>query len=330
LDPEKEQSNTADRPVRIRSGARGLAGVIGLVSLGAGGAAVFVRDVEAGPVALIAVGFFFLIIAVSGVLPTRLKFGENEAEWREETKIAERIKRSTDDVGKLLDASGVSLENAVEGKTPEIGPDLARAGIGAGSIAEDVRLLQARGSGSRVPSKALLELARWYLAQKDWGGGIKYLEEYLAQEDDDWQAWFSLGAAHANRRDGPASDRAALRSYDMAAAHWPEGVSNPLTARLYSHRAAIKKRLGRLPEAKADAEVALQFAKSEYDVRDAIYNLACVEAMLGEPDEAIRYLKWLHDLGGIYMIRGHVDDYFASLKDRDDFRSLTGLPTIKA
>jgi hypothetical protein len=328
LDPENSQSDGFRQPVRVRTGARALAGVVGLATLGAGGFAVFVRDVEAGPVALVAVGSFFLIIAVSGVLPTRLKFGENEAQWQEESRIAERIKQSADDVGELLDASGVSLENAAEGKTPDIGPDLARAGIRAGTIAEDVRLLQARGSGSRVPSKALLELARWYLAQKDWDAGVRYLEGYLAQEDDDWQAWFSLGAAYANRRAGKASDRAALRAYNMAAAHWPDGASLPLTARLYSHRAGIEKRLGRLPEAKADAEVALQFAEGMYAVRDAVYNLACVEAMLGNPDEALRYLKRLHELGGIQMIRGHVGDYFVSLKDRSDFRALLEAPPV--
>ena len=56
---------------------------MGVAGLGAGGVAVFITHVEAGPVALLAVGLIFMIIALSGRLPTRLKIGENEAEWQE-------------------------------------------------------------------------------------------------------------------------------------------------------------------------------------------------------------------------------------------------------
>jgi hypothetical protein len=55
---------------------------LGIASLGAGGVAVFITHVEAGPVALLFVGLIFMIVALSGRLPTRLKLGENEAEWQ--------------------------------------------------------------------------------------------------------------------------------------------------------------------------------------------------------------------------------------------------------
>ena len=51
--------------------------------MGSGGAAVYITHVEAGPVALLAVGGVFLLMALAGVLPTRLKVGDNEAEWAE-------------------------------------------------------------------------------------------------------------------------------------------------------------------------------------------------------------------------------------------------------
>jgi hypothetical protein len=55
----------------------------GIAGLGAGGVAVFITHVEAGPVALLAVGLIFMIVALGGRLPTRLKIGENGAEWQE-------------------------------------------------------------------------------------------------------------------------------------------------------------------------------------------------------------------------------------------------------
>lgn len=42
---------------------------------------MFITHLEAGPVALLAIGFLFLIIGIGGRLPNRLKVGENEAEW---------------------------------------------------------------------------------------------------------------------------------------------------------------------------------------------------------------------------------------------------------
>src|SRR5664280_182 len=71
------------RPGKIDPWARWVSGAVGAAGLGAGGAATFTTSVEAGPVALIAVGTLFLIAALAGVLPNRLKFGDNEAEWGE-------------------------------------------------------------------------------------------------------------------------------------------------------------------------------------------------------------------------------------------------------
>src|SRR5262245_44120960 len=68
--------------------------IIGLAGLGSGAVAVFVTHLEAGPVGLLAAGFLLLVIGMSGRLPSRLKLGDNEAEWQEEREaFAEFVER---------------------------------------------------------------------------------------------------------------------------------------------------------------------------------------------------------------------------------------------
>jgi hypothetical protein len=73
---------------------------LGIASLGAGGVAVFTTHVEAGPVALLFVGLIFMIVALSGRLPTRLRIGESEAEWQ--------------------DVAGAIIETAVDASPPSV------------------------------------------------------------------------------------------------------------------------------------------------------------------------------------------------------------------
>src|SRR4051794_5360889 len=68
-------------PQLLGKSQRAAAWVLGLGGLGSGGTAVFVTDSEAGPVALLVVGLILVLVAVGGRLPTRLKFGDNEAAW---------------------------------------------------------------------------------------------------------------------------------------------------------------------------------------------------------------------------------------------------------
>jgi hypothetical protein len=76
------------RPLRgaieLRRPMRWAALALGLAGLGSGGASVFITHLEAGPVALLAVGLILALVGLSGVLPTRLKVGDNEAEWMQE------------------------------------------------------------------------------------------------------------------------------------------------------------------------------------------------------------------------------------------------------
>lgn len=78
-----EKPENKRQAIKIDPLPRWVIGFAGVLGLGSGGAAVFTRDVEAGPVALLAIGALFFLIGIAGVLPTRLKFGDNEAEWLE-------------------------------------------------------------------------------------------------------------------------------------------------------------------------------------------------------------------------------------------------------
>jgi tetratricopeptide (TPR) repeat protein len=260
-------------------------------------------------------------------MPTRMKIGDNEVEWPELAESVANIQRQVPEARALLDSGGASLDAILSGQVPASNPSLAQAGVKVGALAEDVRLLEARAGKELVPPDALLEIGRWYLAQKDWATGARYLNAYVTRVKANWETYFSLGVAYANSREGEQTDRAALRAYDEAVMRWPADPPAGMTARLYSYRAGMKKRLGRLPEAKVDAEIALKLAKEEvaetdYEYVDAVYNLACIEAMLGNREAALNHVAELNRLGATYRILGHLDDYFRTLREDPEFRDL--------
>jgi len=78
---DEHASVVTRRPVKLSKPQRWTIGVLGIGGMGGGSLAVFTRTVEAGPVAMMGLGALFFLIGFSGVLPTRLKIGDNEAEW---------------------------------------------------------------------------------------------------------------------------------------------------------------------------------------------------------------------------------------------------------
>src|ERR1700730_17124592 len=90
-DTKAEASKLAvrDGAITLKRFGRVTAFALGFSGLGAGGGAVFVTHLEAGPIGLLAVGLVFMIIGLSGTLPTRLKFGDNEASWEIEKQAVE-------------------------------------------------------------------------------------------------------------------------------------------------------------------------------------------------------------------------------------------------
>lgn len=94
---------------------------LGLAGLGAGGVAVFITQLEAGPVALLAVGLILLLVGAGGRLPSRLKFGDNEAAW--ETFVSQVVDNvPSEQTPQLVDALTKLAEEA---------PSAAAAGLGA-------------------------------------------------------------------------------------------------------------------------------------------------------------------------------------------------------
>ena len=117
-----------------------------------------------------------------------------------------------------------------------------RCGVKVGSLAEEVRWLESKAGRRTVPPEALPEIGRLYLAQRDWARSAQYLDFYVQLTDADWEIYLALGVANMNMRAGSRSDPRALMAYDHALAMMPPDAPRYLEARLYSYRAAAKKR----------------------------------------------------------------------------------------
>lgn len=81
--------------LKVNPWSRASAIVLGLIGLAAGDAAVFITHLEAGPVALLAVGLLLLLIGMGRRMPNRLKIGDNEAAW---DAVEDFVERVADDV----------------------------------------------------------------------------------------------------------------------------------------------------------------------------------------------------------------------------------------
>lgn len=85
-------SDPSEPPSKPLSGwERWTAGFLGFLMVGVGSLAVFTREVEAGPTALIAIGALLLVMAVTGSPITRARFGDNEVSLARRRMEAERV-----------------------------------------------------------------------------------------------------------------------------------------------------------------------------------------------------------------------------------------------
>ncbi|MGH3275244.1 MAG: hypothetical protein ACRDNZ_13090 [Streptosporangiaceae bacterium] len=78
---QDNSSSPARQAIKLGQPSRSAAFILGLVGLASGGAAVFITHLEAGPVALLAAGLILFLIGLVGYAPTRLRIGDNEAEF---------------------------------------------------------------------------------------------------------------------------------------------------------------------------------------------------------------------------------------------------------
>jgi hypothetical protein len=120
--PVPARKITAGQPVNYWW--RSAAGLLGLAGLLSGGTAIFVTHVEAGPVALVAAGLVFALIAMSGRMPSALKYGDAAASF--EQTIEEFVMA----VAEIPGQETPELVNALE-NLAMVAPRAAAAGLSA-------------------------------------------------------------------------------------------------------------------------------------------------------------------------------------------------------
>jgi len=298
-----------------------LVGGIGLVVVGV------LADDSATRVALCVLGAGLVVFAV--VLPRLERFKAGPGGF--EGQLRARQQEAISDSQSLSDAFGASgldlLAVATGRKTLDDTADPEAVKRELSSLLDTLRQIDTQPQRAKdpAPAEALLEAARGLMAGHAWVPAAEYLDRYVQLKPDDWDAHFARAVAHANARGGDESNRAALRAYNDAIALAPPDIEPNLLARLLSYRGAMYKRLERLAEAEADLNAAAALATHAYERADIDYNLACVYAMTGRRDEAMKKVHALSSTKFIGAIRANADRYFAALLDDPEFRDITGL-----
>jgi Flp pilus assembly protein TadD len=281
-------------------------------------------------VALCTLGVALVVLAVVLTrLEGPLEIGPSgiKATMRARREVVQR----SEAVEHSMSESGLDLRSLATGRRslddlPESGRE--RIETEASALAHAIEQLdtKVRARESDVPSAALREVARASMAAGNWAEAARYLDRYVRNQPNDWEAQFSRAVAHANSRADADSDLSALQAYNEAITLRPANTEPNLVARLLSYRGAMLKRLGRLAEAEADLNVARTLATEDYERNDIKYNLACVYAMTNRRDEAIALIRELRSTGFITPIRANAGRYFKSLVDDPEFMTLVGAP----
>lgn len=121
---------------------------LGLGGLIFGTLAIFRTEVEAGPVALLILGALFVIVALAGELPTRLKVGDNEAEWAAQREVGELLAQTIGSTpNSERDAQIAELEQIAE-RAPIAAAPALRAIAFEQSVVHLLEKLQADGRSS--------------------------------------------------------------------------------------------------------------------------------------------------------------------------------------
>jgi hypothetical protein len=136
-DTDAEAPERAARATKkLGTPSRVAAFALGISGLGAGAVAVFVTHLEAGPVALLAVGLIFMIVGLAGTLPTRLRVGDNEAAWEIERQAVETF------VERVVEVTPVANQReflGALGDLAEDAPEVAARGISAVAYEQQLR-----------------------------------------------------------------------------------------------------------------------------------------------------------------------------------------------
>jgi len=227
-------------------------------------------------------------------------------------------------VDDALDEAGFDIEALIAGRSRK--PDSRAATETLQKEVDElvavVNTMRQRDGFEAVPSEALLESAKGLMAQHRWAAAARYFDEYVKRDDSDWQVHFSRGVAHANTRRGVSSNIQAARAYGDAIVLAPNDADLNLLARLFTYRAAMMKRLGRLDEAAADLSLAQARATRHYEIVDLLYNQASVYAMMNRKKESLDAIRELRKLGGVQLVRPRVNEYFQNIREDPEFLRL--------
>jgi len=213
--------------------------------------------------------------------------------------------------GKRLSESTVELQGTVQRLTAEMQETILKLANLGDQVAESKT-----ASATRTIAMAEMASGRYNDAASQY-------DTFALSGTATWDDHFSRGVAHANARSGRDSDLAALRSYNDAIALAPESLEPNRRARLFTYRAAMLKRLGRVTEAEHDLAISIGLATDDYERHDAHYNLACIYAMQRRADEMYEQLTKLQ--GNRRFLAGvanHLHDYFAHYKTDPKLQSM--------
>ena len=235
---------------------------------------------------------------------------------REKTELREQLNKTKTEMDALLKREGFDLNTLALGK--QLSDSAAEVRATAQALVEEMKDKLAQLATVEKPKEEIIDpgwelsLAMGAMAAGSFSDAATHFDAYSKNGGESWQAHFSRGVAHANRRGGYDADLASLRAYNEAIALAPADMDANYRARLFSYRGGVLKRLGRLQEAEADIRLALSQATAQHEVLDAHYNLACIHAMRGERQLMFEELAILCDSRShLRAVAAHIQDYFA-------------------
>lgn len=257
---------------------------------------------------------------------------ERTEKWhkREQERLERELNARKQQLDALLSRAGVSLETITSDQTlRSIAADVRTQIASLVSEMRD-RLAELSATAPTFPSTngdLRLTLAKGEFATGRWDAAAEDLDSYARQDlTENWRAHFARAVAHANAREGDASNLMALRAYNDAIALAPSDLDPNTRARLLGYRGAILKRLRRLDEAEADLLIASRHATGKYEISDIAYNLAGVYAMRSNREKTLAALRSLGQYpASLAAVRSHLRDYFAAYEDDEEFLELIGM-----
>lgn len=248
---------------------------------------------------------------------------------REKTELRDQLNRTKAEMDALLKREGFDLNTLALGK--QLSESAVEVRATAQTLVDEMKaklaqLSTVKKARNETPDPGWeLSLAMGAMAAGSFDDAATHFDAYSKDGGESWQAHFSRGVAHANRRGGRDSDLASLRAYNEAIALAPADIEINRRARLFSYRGGMLKRLGRLQEAEADVRMSLSLATGEHEVLDGHYNLACIHAMRGERQQMFEELASLrHSKRHLGAIAGHLQDYFTRFAEDAELLALLG------